>query len=688
VPGAPEDAVGGSSRFGYVPPLDGIRAFAVLAVMAYHGGVGWEQGGFLGVDAFFVLSGFLITSLLVDEWRGTGSIGLGAFWARRARRLLPALLLLLGAVALYGAYLAPADTLHGLRLDALFTLGYSANWHQVLAGHDYFAQSALPSPLLHTWSLAIEEQFYLVWPPVVLAVLGWKGRELGRGARFGEAGRRASRFLLRIALAGAVASAVEMALLYHPGGDPTRVYYGTDTRAQSILVGAALALLLGNRTRAIPRAGRGGLVVAAVLGSCFVGWMWTDATGSTPWLYRGGFLLGALCVAALIACVSLLPRSAPSRVLSLSPLRFVGRISYGLYLWHWPIYLVLDSTRTGLVGYELLAVRVAASFAAASASYYLLERPVRRGALRAWRSWAATPLAAGGACAAVLVATAGAAGGAVPVTAAGTLAPHSLASSSLPSSQGQDASSAGGASAGGAPGGGPSGPPVKLMLVGDSVALTLGQGMSLDGPRYGVDVMDKAILGCGLATGGEIYGTGAVTSQDPSCVNWPSIWASDVTQYDPDVVAVLVGAWEVQDWFRDGRWEHIGDPDFDAYELQQMQRAVDVLSAKGARVAFLTSPYYDHGEQPNGEPWPEDAPWRVDRLNKLMGEVAAQNPGVVSVVPLGAMLSPGGRYSTVVDGVTARWSDGVHITIPGGEYVGRFVLPQLAAMGRDRATGP
>src|SRR5277367_6126241 len=165
-------------RVAYLPGLDGVRAFAVLAVMIYHGGISLTPGGFLGVDTFFVLSGFLITSLLVSEWQGTATIRLGAFWARRARRLLPALLLMLLFVAFYASVIVPKGTYGALRLDALATLLYVSNWHFILVNSNYFNETSASSPLLHTWSLAVEEQFYVIWPLVVLGVLHFT-RSLG-----------------------------------------------------------------------------------------------------------------------------------------------------------------------------------------------------------------------------------------------------------------------------------------------------------------------------------------------------------------------------------------------------------------------------------------------------------------------------------------------------------------------------
>src|SRR5580698_8184889 len=214
-------------RLAYLPALDGVRAFAVVAVMMYHGGLSITTGGFMGVDTFFVLSGFLITSLLVGEWGETLTIKLSAFWARRARRLLPALLLMLLFVALLAGVIVPSGTYPTLRLDALSTLFYVSNWHFLLIGSNYFNQTAQQSPLIHTWSLAVEEQFYLVWPIVVLLIL-----------RF----TKNLRVLLGVCCAFAAASAIEMYALFQPGGTNNRLYYGTDTRSQCLFIGAALAV--------------------------------------------------------------------------------------------------------------------------------------------------------------------------------------------------------------------------------------------------------------------------------------------------------------------------------------------------------------------------------------------------------------------------------------------------------------
>jgi peptidoglycan/LPS O-acetylase OafA/YrhL len=217
--------------------LDGLRGIAVAAVLLYHGGVPLAQGGFLGVEIFFVLSGFLITSLLVAEWRRSSTIALLAFWGRRARRLLPALFCVVCAVGVYYTLAGPTHAVPGLEGDGIATVFYYSNWHQIAIGANYFAASGPVSPLQHTWSLAIEEQFYLLWPIVVLGVL-W----LARRRRCSK--ERSLRALLVVSLAGVLISAVETAILFDGGAGLDRVYYGADTRAGSLLIGASLAIVL------------------------------------------------------------------------------------------------------------------------------------------------------------------------------------------------------------------------------------------------------------------------------------------------------------------------------------------------------------------------------------------------------------------------------------------------------------
>ncbi|MBI1845232.1 MAG: acyltransferase, partial [Actinobacteria bacterium] len=266
-------------RLGYQPALDGLRGLAVFAVLAYHGGISGARGGFLGVDVFFVLSGYLITALLVQEWGQTGRIDIRAFWVRRVKRLMPALIMLAVAMVGWLFLLAEPAERSGLRLDILASLGYVANWRFVVSGQSYFAQFANPSPLRHTWSLAVEEQWYLIWPLVV-----WAGLRVTRG-RLGR--------LTLLVVGAAMGSAVWAAVLWG-NGDLSRIYYGTDTRAQELLMGAGLALLLAKVTfsprlrwlfDAMGVAALGALVSGAVL-----------VHDTSPWLYRGGLLGTSLVV--------------------------------------------------------------------------------------------------------------------------------------------------------------------------------------------------------------------------------------------------------------------------------------------------------------------------------------------------------------------------------------------------------
>ena len=268
--------------------LDGLRAVALLIIMGYHFGVGWLQGGFFSLDIFYVLSGYLITGLLVSEYRKRSAIKLSAFWLRRARRLLPALLIVLVAVTLMVRFAEPAGLYPDFRLSALSALFYFSNWWQIAASGNYFVATGATSPLTHTWSLAVEEQFYLIWPLVVLAVMTLS-RTFVRGIRN----------LLVLSVAGALASATEMALLYSPRANTTRLYFGTDTHAQSILVGAALACVLtiiemrrggdGMAPAARSRPARRILVllgVAGVVGTFTLTYLQSDGTSS--FVYRGG----------------------------------------------------------------------------------------------------------------------------------------------------------------------------------------------------------------------------------------------------------------------------------------------------------------------------------------------------------------------------------------------------------------
>jgi peptidoglycan/LPS O-acetylase OafA/YrhL len=362
----------------YLPGLDGLRAIAVLAVVAYHIGLGWAQGGLLGVGVFFTLSGYIITDLLLGQQARTGSLQLTDFWLRRARRLLPALFVMLTVVVGWVA-LFDRTQLAALRGMVASAALYVSNWWLIAQHQSYFSRFGPPSPLGHLWSLAVEEQFYLVWPWLVLL-----GLRLYRGRR------RASDEYYGLAVAALVLAAVSataMALLYHPGFDQTRIYEGTDTRAFGLLIGAALAFVWPSRklrasmskvsTRCLDGVGVVGLLVIGAL-------VWRT-TEYSAFLYQGGLVLLSVATALVVAAVAA-PASRVGRVLGIKPLRWIGVRSYGIYLWHYPI-IVLTTPANSSDTLGRAALQVTATIVVAALSWHFIEEPIRHGALgRGWKA--------------------------------------------------------------------------------------------------------------------------------------------------------------------------------------------------------------------------------------------------------------------------------------------------------------
>ncbi len=711
-----QDAAAGADErhLPYQPALDGLRALAVAAVLAYHADLSWAKGGFLGVDAFFVLSGFLITSLLIKEWRATGTIDLPAFWARRARRLLPALFLLLAGIAGYALVFAEPEELDKLRNDALATLGYIANWHLAFSGASYFDQFSLPSPLRHTWSLAIEEQWYLIWPLLFVFLL--------------RLGRSSLSVLFTASLVMIAGSALLMAWLHDPGADPSRVYYGTDTRAQSLLVGAVLAMLLAWHGPLRAGAARLLLQLAAVAGAIFTGWLWASAPYDSTLLYRGGFLLSAVAVAVVIAAVVQPQRGPLGRLLSLSPLRGLGRISYGVYLWYWPVYLVLTPVRTGWHGAGLLAAQVALTLALAIASYYVIEIPVRRGALRSWRAWTVAPTAAAVLVIALVMVTRGgtqpfafldeaearaaAPTAAMPVAAfdVGETPPvaspeatpfHVATPAPAPTAEApvlvaaSDAESARrvlpvvspAATPLPAPTADVPAPPTRVLFVGDSVAWSMTGGLYAQQEELDFVFHDATTIGCGMARGAVVI-DGSVQPIDTECESWPLLWLAELMDFEPDVVMLMIGFWHIRDREVDGRILEFGTPEADAYLLSELQIAIELLSSDGATVALITAPYFKMpGWTLDGEEY-QSAAEDIDRLNGLYREVARRNPSRVTSIELNRFLSPEGAYPDTLNGVDML-ADGVHFGQEGSAFVGRWLAPKILelAPGESYTTG-
>ncbi|SNQ46271.1 conserved membrane hypothetical protein [Frankia canadensis] len=650
---------------GHSPALDGLRAFAVMAVIAYHAGVSWMPGGLLGVDTFFVLSGFLITGLLITEYRNTRRIDLRSFWIRRSRRLMPALLVLLVGVAAYARWIAAPGDVGTLRLDALSTLLYVANWRFALSDQSYFNHFAAPSPLLHTWSLSVEEQFYVLWPLIVFLLMRHSARTVARWRRQRQ---KAQSLALTIAVLGALTSALVGGALLLTGTDPSRIYYGTDSRSQALLVGAALAVWRGQRTHPISARARSVLSVLGCLSAVALLVIWTTVSGQSRPLYLGGFLGVAILVMLLVASLVESPKGPVARFLALRPFTFIGTISYGLYLWHWPVFLTLTATRTGTNGPVLLLLRLGATLAVTLASFHLVENPIRRGRIRLPKPRLTVPAALGGVLAVILVATTGA-GGSVRTPAQLEALAQRAASSPQPA-------------AAGGPG---TGAPTKVILGGDSVALTLGfSDFSRMAATQGLEIHDYSKLGCGVARGMQRRVGGEVIRPTDGCEQWPQRFTDSVNKVHPSVAMLLVGRWEIVDQLRNGRWSHVGEPDFDAYLGRELDLAITTLGAGGAKVVLLTAPIFKPTEASDGSIYPETKPARAIRFNQLLRLAAARHPGT-TVIDLAAILTPGNKYVDEIDGVRLRDDDGVHISNGGARLVGEAIIPQLVQIARATA---
>jgi peptidoglycan/LPS O-acetylase OafA/YrhL len=346
--------------------LDGLRALAVLAVIAFHEGFRAAPGGFLGVDVFFVLSGYLITDLLAAQFGRSGDLHLRDFWVRRARRLLPALGAVLVTVTAVTAVAEP-DQLGSLRSALISAVTYTSNWWQALHRQSYFTVFGPPPPLQHLWSLAVEEQFYLIWPLVLAVVLARVQRQPLRAA---------------VAWAGAAASAVAMAVLYVPGSDPSLVYYGTDTHATALLAGAAIALTWPMaRLATLPRRVAGRLDLLGVAGLITLAWAVAHFSGADPAVYPAGLTLAALAAGAVVIAATAPGRLA--RALGWGPLRWLGIRSYGIYLWHWPViaFCTAQDPRWA-VSLAGRGAETGAALVLAAASWRWLEEPVLRQGLR------------------------------------------------------------------------------------------------------------------------------------------------------------------------------------------------------------------------------------------------------------------------------------------------------------------
>jgi peptidoglycan/LPS O-acetylase OafA/YrhL len=695
------------SELAYQPGLDGLRALSVIAVLLYHGGVSWAGGGFLGVESFFVLSGFLITSLLIAEWCRSSRIRLKAFWARRARRLLPALLALVCVIGAYYTIAGPLNAIPGLKSSGIATLLYVGNWHQIATGGNYFVASGPVSPLQHTWSLAIEEQFYLLWPVALLAVFCLVGRRA-------ENKRRSLATLLVATIVAALASVGQTAMLYRGGRGLDRVYYGTDTRATGLLVGAALAIAIAlwrpTRPRSQPHRGNLARGAAALASLTLVVVAMHDATGTSGWLFPWGLVGVDLAVASVIGAVVLLPQSSVARLLSLQPLRAIGKISYGLYLWHFPCFLWLNESSTGLSGAGLFLGRVPVTFAVALVSFIAIEQPVRRRRIPSWLLRPLVPAATAGSVAALMAA--GAVGAELP---ASKLAPIPSAVTRQFAGQARQCTVSlrdtplyrtvplpPDALAGyiihwllkGAvewnSGGYPQSarttyttcPPKRVLMIGDSIAYSAGVPMLEQENRYGVELANAAVLGCAFGARGTLVVNGTAKRLPAQCPGVLARWEHAARAFRAQVVVVELGYRDEFDWSWNGRLVHLGQGVFDAYIQQRINRFTQVLSAGGARVLFLAVPYVQPSALANGAAAPAGSRTRHALINEMLQSAAAHDPSRASVLNIDQIVSPGDHYDQTVNGQACRF-DGVHFTA----YCASLLQASVLGAARDLIGG-
>ncbi|MCU1452088.1 MAG: putative acyltransferase [Acidimicrobiales bacterium] len=619
----------------HIGALDGLRGVAVAAVLVFHGG--HLRGGYLGVDLFFVLSGYLITLLLLAEWRRNRRIRLAEFWARRARRLFPALLVMLVGIAAYAHFVAIPEELGSIRADSFATLFYVANWHAILAGHTYFQAGLAPSPLEHTWSLAIEEQFYVIWPLAVVALLRWRSKPST---------------ILRAAVAVAVVSVALMVGLHLTGAaSPNSLYLGTHTRIAAIAMGAALAAWQVGHGHTKDRTSRLALEAAAVASVAFLAFMWAGTDLTTTVIYTFGLAWCGVAVTTIIAAATHPERMVVSKALTFAPLRWLGLISYGVYLYHWPIYLYLTEHRTGLSGWTLLLVQASAAIAIGTISYVLLERPIRYGALKGVTAKVAMPAAA-------------------VVTAIALIAATSGAISAI--TQSRDAAAAVASGQTGTP---------RLMVAGDSVAYVLGvEGIAPIRNELGVTLVNVGSIGCTPMVG---FGPPLRTLN-----SGPDFLRKDCTknfstfadQYRPDVVMLLYGTLFSYNIVLDGTQRDQCDPRYEELSRGQLKRQVADLSKHGATVVLVTSPGVQDPATLVRFGIPDDMR-RAACSNDVIRQVARADRRT-RLVDLDAFVCPKGRCIEEHGGQKLR-SDSVHYRYDMAKYVSRWLVPRVLVAARQ-----
>jgi len=642
---------------GYEPSLDGIRAFSVIAVMLYHANIAWLPGGFLGVEVFFVVSGFLITSLLIEERESTRRIDLKQFWIRRARRLLPALVVMLAATAVCVAFYA-TDSAPDFRRDVLPSLGYFSNWWQIFAvDTPYFAASSLPV-LRHLWSLAVEEQWYLIWPLLFVFVFGAKWmRPKISGA-------------LLLLCSGAIMFATALRFVQDDETRTNFLYLSTLTRSSGLLLGAAVAMLWRPwRKNSLPSWWKSSLADAlAVASIAVIGVLMATVHVADAQLYQGGLAVTTIASAVIIAVVMRPNGLFVKKFFSQELFVEIGRRSYGLYLWHWPIFVVAHARDSG----NRLAVALALTVIINEFVYQYVEIPTRQGALGNWwrnrQQLSAMHRRLPVLITAAVVASLGITGVKVVGIEARDLSidtstanvifsvPTTVASaSSLPAASTTSTTIAK--------------LPRKLVIVGDSQAHSLVVNKP-SGIEKTFVITNGSIDGCGIYDRGVGVGgtNGNFRRNFANCVGFEKKWAKSATTARADVALVVIGAWEVLDLKINGFTFAVNTSPADTMFRTQMKRGIDALRSTGATVALLEvacmRPVDSKGGPVPALPQRGDDT-RTSHLNDLLREIAAPEDDGVFFVSGPKEWCSDPKIST---SLSYRW-DGVHAYKPGAKLI-------------------
>lgn len=630
----------GPPRIAYIPGLDGLRGLAVAATVYFH--TGHLDGGYLGVDLFFVLSGYLITTLLLAETNRAGRIDLPRFWGRRARRLLPALALMLIGVAAYARFAAEETELHRIRGDGIATMLYVANWHEIFAARDYWSVFSAPSPLQHTWSLAIEEQFYVLWP----LLLGGVYLLLRRRRRT----RSAEPVVLAVVVTCGLASLASQAWWQSTRGWD-RVYYGTDTRAFALCAGAAVAAWVAWRGPARDGRPRRLLEASGMVGAAFLAVAWTTFGGSSAVVRHGGLALCSVAAAAVVAAIAHPDRGPLARLVGFTPLRLLGVISYGVYLFHWPIMVWLSPDRVHTSEPVRFVAQVGVTLAVAIASYHFVEQPVRHG--QRWPAVRAAVVPTG--CFVVVI----------TLLVASTATSRFTELDTSPNALHRAAASTRTFSG------------TTLMVIGDSVGFNLAvDGFERLETEPATRTVNAAVPGCQYPPAPHVIGWNGDVTEPTGPITCDRDWIGTTQAYAPKYVIYIRSSTEP---IRIQIGKTFASPCTATYQQHYrslLQNDIDRFAERGARTVFVTALPIVKVPSMSGAVFAEEVR-STTCGNTTLREVAAANTAHVELVDLEAELCPTPSTCRVDwQGVELR-HDRTHYKGRSARLVAAWILEQI-----------